>query len=185
MIPDTLTMFQRHYTPENIKALSTRPLDAVGLAQYTEFRNLQQRNLEKVSGDTPLHVMEHPSSKSHVARTSVYRLERDIHEFSEDENVSMAPVFKSIFDDGDTNLDLIAATNVIETLEKSLVQTRNSDSEFVRSGIPEILAYCNGSSHAHAGSLRAMGHRLHQFTGAGMCRCRCRYNYKSKSEMKM
>ena len=109
MIPDSLTMFQTHYTAENITALATRPLDAVGLAKYTEFRNLQQRQMAQVSGDTPLHVMEHPSSKSHVARTSVYRLETDVRDFAEDENVSLTPVFKAIFDTGDAQLDIAAA----------------------------------------------------------------------------
>jgi hypothetical protein len=40
--------------------------------------------------------MEHPSARSHIARTSVVRMEADMEDFAEAENVAVVPILKAV-----------------------------------------------------------------------------------------
>jgi hypothetical protein len=61
------------------------PLESIGLGTFLEFKGLAargERGEPHVSSQTSLRVMNHPSSRSHIFRTFIVRLERDIIDFA-------------------------------------------------------------------------------------------------------
>lgn len=106
--------------------------------------------------------MSHPSSRSHIARTSVSRLEEDIVDFATDENSSRIPVMKAMKSSEQLaqGPPLDQATNEIKGLISALVKLRDADIAFAKNGIESIVNYCNGAHQVHANNLEALGHRL-------------------------
>ena len=86
-VPQTLRKLSSFYTPTEVAFFLGSPLHAIDLRIYVEQKTLAARGEAAVTNQTPLRVMQHPSSNSHVARTSVTRLEQDIVDFAADENI--------------------------------------------------------------------------------------------------
>ena len=86
-VPQALRKLASFYTPTEVAFFLGSPLHAIDLRTYVEQKTLAARGEAAVTNQTPLRVMQHPSSNSHVARTSVTRLEQDIVDFAADENI--------------------------------------------------------------------------------------------------
>jgi hypothetical protein len=166
-IPGHFKILAKYYTNEEIFNLASVPLEILKLSTYTEPRTLKERGLDAVSIQSPLRVMSHPSSRSHIARTSVQRLEGDINDFATDENASMLFVYKSInsrkssFDKSHVK-EALAETN---RLINDLIQLRDRDTKIVTEGVTELLSYTNGYDHFKQGSEPAGAHILLQKGG--------------------
>ena len=106
--------------------------------------------------------MSHPSSRSHIARTSVSRLEEDIVDFATDENSTRIPVMKMMNTPEQLTpgvaLDQVA--HEIQGLLSALVALRDADITFAKNGIETLVHYCNGSHQVHIENLEALGQRL-------------------------
>ena len=167
VIPAPLHTFIKHYTQEEITALVTAPLNAIKLAQFIEEKTLSARGQSQVQDQSPLQVMQHPSSRSHIARTSVSRLETDIRDFAQDENAGQLPVLKMVTTAGDLSsaASIDTAVAEVQRLLGALEQLRDRDSQFTRHGITELIDFTNGNAACAAGNARALAHALYQDAG--------------------
>ena len=105
--------------------------------------------------------MSHPSSRSHIARTSVARLEEDIVDFATDENSSRIPVMKMMNTEQLTpGVPLDQVVHEVKGLLSALVALRDADISFAKNGIETLVNYCNGSHQVHIENLEALGQRL-------------------------
>lgn len=95
-VPPIFTTFATYFTQAEVSFLVGTPLHSIDLRNYVEQKTLSDRGLEAVGSDSPLTVLEHPSSQSYIARVSVSRLEQDIKDFSGDENGSKVPILKAV-----------------------------------------------------------------------------------------
>jgi hypothetical protein len=166
-VPTSLTKLRSHYVVEEVSHLVDTPLGAIDLLQYVEYMGLTGRGETTLSGESPLRVMQHPSSNSHIARSNVNRLEQDIKDFSNDENKSVLPVLKAINTKSDdlkgAGLDraLISLSKMITALE----MIRDKDHISIVSGVEELLNYCNSTLEGSQGNVKAIGHTLRQKSG--------------------
>ena len=163
IIPKNITSFVQRFTDTEISHLAGTPLDAINLSSFIEFKSLKSRGENPVSSNSPLKVMSHPSSRSHIARTSVARLEVDIVDFATDENSSQIPMLKVL--NNLSHLESNNLSNVVAEVTKMislLEKVRESDIKFVKQGVDDIVDYCNGDHACHYGDIGALTHRLKQ-----------------------
>ena len=166
-VPRNLTKIAAYYTPTEVSFFLGSPLHSIDLRNYVEQKSLAGRGEIPVSGETPLRVLLHPSSNSHIARSAVTRLEQDVSDFSIDENKGVLPVLKAINTSGGLlqgpSLDraLVSITSMIAALEK----LRDKDSVIVKGGVEELLAYCNCNIGAMEGTVNTLAHHLKQKAG--------------------
>ncbi|KAJ1425171.1 hypothetical protein B484DRAFT_93375, partial [Ochromonadaceae sp. CCMP2298] len=162
-IPPLLTSFVAYFQPSRVAQLATAPLDEIGLDRFVEHKSLAMRGDAPVQVDSPLRVLGHPSSRSHVARTSVLRLEGDIRDFAADENQTVLPVMKAV---GLAALmeksSLDSAVGEMFKIITALLKLRDGDSAFVKTGLGELLNFCNGEHPRNGNNVRAMGHMIRQ-----------------------
>ena len=163
VIPSTMHSFVKHYDSIQIQFLTGLPLDEIELHRFIEYKNLDDRGELKVSSSSPLRVMNHPSSRSHIARTSVSRLENDIIDFASDENQNKLPVMKSVgidslIDDDKLEISVGEMFKLISALSK----LRDNDSTFSRSALKELLNFTNGDHATHQNNVKALGHLIRQ-----------------------
>ena len=162
-IPSSLFKVASHYTIDEISHLATAPLGAINLDHYIELRSLANRGEAPVSSESPLRVMLHPSSNSHIARSAVKRLEQDVVDFSADENKGVLPVLKAINSTGGAlvgaGIDraLASLTGMIDSLAK----LRERDAAIVKSGVKELLDFCNSTAvHKSSNNVHTLAHSL-------------------------
>jgi hypothetical protein len=167
LIPKPLRKLCSHYSSQEISHLVDMPLAAIDFDIYVEQKSLANRGEAAVCSESPLRVMLHPSSNSFIARSAVSRLEQDIVDFSNDENKGVLPVLKAINTTGGAlvgaGLDtaLSAMTSMIAALEK----LRGRDAAIVKSGVQELLDYCNSDTPDKHGNVHAIAHSLQQKAG--------------------
>ncbi len=140
-----------------------RPLNVLDLSKFVHNLDLDGRGESRVSSISPLRVMNHPSSRSHIARTSVSRLEKDIVDFSTDENSGTMPILNAV--NRSTALQgpaLDKAVADVTVLIGSLTKLRDSDGDFVKAGIADVVQYCNGKHPVHQNNTSALGHVMRQ-----------------------
>ena len=164
MIPDTLTRFCHHYSSKEVTTLSTTPLltdSVVNTIGYSEFKSDVVAKKGKPSGIT---VMNHPSSRSHIARTSVERLEKDVDDFYEDCGSTTTPFMKSIPREASEieSADLTTMLKEMESVYQSILTIKENDLSFVKQASIELLQYCNGSHMIHSQNIGAISHILLQ-----------------------
>jgi hypothetical protein len=163
VIPSLLQSFASHYTAQQIQFLAGTPLDEIDLSRFIEFKNVAARGEKAVSAASPLQVLSHPSSRSHIARTSVVRLESDIADFAVDENASELPIMKAV---GISALErkesLEGAVGEMFKLITALMKLRDSDTVYVKVGLAELSAFTNGSHAMYSQNLRAVAHLVRQ-----------------------
>ena len=167
-IPSSLFKVASHYTVEEISHLATAPLGAINLDQYIELRSLANRGEAPVSSESPLRVMLHPSSNSHIARSAVKRLEQDVVDFSADENKGVLPVLKAINTTGGAlvGAGIDRALASLTAMIDALAKLRDRDAAIVKSGVKELLDFCNSNTiDKHASSVHTIAHNLQQQAG--------------------
>jgi hypothetical protein len=166
-IPPQLTKIAAYYTVSEVSFFLGSPLHSIDLRNYVEQKSLANRGEAAVSSESPLRVMLHPSSNSHIARSAVNRLEQDVADFSVDENKGVLPVLKTINTTGGAlvgaGLDraLSAMTSMIAALEK----LRERDAAIVKSGVQELLDFANSDTPDKHGNVYAIAHSLQQKAG--------------------
>ena len=167
-VPRGLVKIAAYFTPAEVSFFLGSPLHSIDLRNYVEQKNLAGRGEALVSGESPLRVLLHPSSNSYIARSAVARLEQDVADFSIDENKGVLPVLKAINTTNGllqgANLDraLTSITSMISALEK----LRERDSIIVKSGVVELLEYCNSYVTASSDDVQAIAHSLRQKAGS-------------------
>ena len=167
-LPAILTGLSKTLTSADLRAFSSCPLEVIGLDRFVVCKTRSERNLVQVSGASPLHVLEHPSSRSHIARTSVARLEEDIRNFSVDENEASVPLMKSV---GEASLSDVRAVETalgdLDTLQHKLDDLKCNDMAFVRVAIDEVVESANGRGRIGACRPNDMEILRHQFSQLG------------------
>ena len=160
-VPGTsLPEFLTYYTRAEMLAFGGAPLSIIGLEGIASAGTNHTAN---ISGASPLTVMEHPSSRSHIARTTVNRLEKDIENYAEDANASMNPTLLLTSDCDLTDTRQVgAAINKTQDLISKLVALRNRDTAFSRNGIKQVVNFCNGRTQKGALNVQTLGHVAHQ-----------------------
>jgi hypothetical protein len=141
-IPDSLKVMSAYFTEAGVTNVTEMPLQDISLSKYVE----QKASADNVtSSASPLTVLNHPLSRSHIARTTVSRLEQDIYDFSTDQNKATTPrlaFLNSSLDVSDTTRD--SAITQTSNLISSLEQLREKDTSFIKLAIAELLKYANG-----------------------------------------
>jgi hypothetical protein len=155
------------FSDQELTHLVTVPLETLGLSRYIGLRKNRDRPGNAVSAKSHISVLEHPSSRSYIARTSVTRLEKDIADFAVDENDGEVAVL------ADLNSDLTISVSVVEqaaanlnSLAEALAVLRAQDTQSSKAGIEAIVNHCNGSAAVERGDVRALGHSLLQKAGS-------------------
>ena len=149
LISSELKSFSDYFTASNVEALAGAPLSVINLSRYVELRGLSARSKGLVSSASVLNVMHHPSSRSHIARTSIARLETDIRDFAKDENSTVLPVMKIVSEERLSSADGVdECTKELLEISSALIKLRQADSEFVRNGVSELLSFANGDLKA-------------------------------------
>jgi hypothetical protein len=144
-LPPFLRRLGNMFTPEDVAAFAEMPLRVIGIDKYIEMKSLSARRLPPVNSKSPLEVMLHPSSRSHIARSSVSRLEQDIADFASDENSNLAPVLAVVGSgEGISGPNLDVAITHMQSLINALESLKGRDSVFVREGIQEVVESTNG-----------------------------------------
>lgn len=164
-LPKLFEKMSRYINGSDIEAFATTPLQVLGLNKYVSFLSRSARKTPPVSGASPLEVLQHPSSRSHIARTSVKRLEKDIDDYARDENVALTPVLISV---ADNNFVPTSAISNIEDLIDGLHALKRKDKEFIVAGIDEVVKCVNGYGHLRELRKRDMsiiGHQFAQHSG--------------------
>ena len=162
-IPSSLFKVASHYTVDEIYHLATAPLGAINLDHYIELRSLANRGEAPVSSESPLRVMLHPSSNSHIARSAVKRLEQDVVDFSADENKGVLPVLKAINTTGGAlvGAGIDRALASLNGMIDSLAKLREKDTAIVKSGVKELLDFCNSTAlHKSSNNVHTLAHSL-------------------------
>lgn len=163
--------FSQIITSNDLDAFGTVPLKVIGLDDFIEYKSLADRKIPSVSSNSPLEVMQHPFSRSHIARTSVARLEEDIHNFANDENISLVPILKSIYNtdmDSKSADDIEGSIRFINRLNIELNKLKSRDMAFTDGGIEEIVSCTNGDGSVGArrvNSRAILHHKLMQMSG--------------------
>lgn len=167
-----------YITSNDIKSFATQPLAVIGLSTYVELKSLSERHLQPVSGDSPLQVMSHQSSRSHIARTSVARLEVDIRQFSDAENSVATPVMHHIGSgdfEGRQN-EIAPSIHLITSLLDQMAKLKAKDMIFVNAAITEVVAATNGDGVVAAKrnqNIDMLRHKLYQIAGLESTLVRC------------
>lgn len=65
------------------------PLAPIGLTSYVKMRSRSERGQSELSPTVPFNVREHPWAKSHVANSTISRLEDDVNFYADQENRAM------------------------------------------------------------------------------------------------
>jgi hypothetical protein len=157
-------------SPTDIQAFGSAPLSVIGLSNFVENKTLHDRGVAEVKAESPLEVLQHQSSRSHIARTSVARLEQDIQEFAHAENALISPVLKFI---GNGNFDgrehdVEKSIKLINTLVNDLNKLKAKDLKFVNVAITEVVNATNGDGSVSAkrnNSIPVLRHKLYQRAG--------------------
>jgi hypothetical protein len=167
-IPEGLKKIVAFYTPAEVSFFLGSPLHSIDLRNYVEQKNLSGRGEAPVSSQSPLRVMQHPSSNSHIARSAVTRLEQDVSDFSVDENKGVLPVLKAINTGGGVlnGPGIDRALSSLKGMISALELLRKKDTSIVREGMGELLAYCNSATVGRDGNVQAIGYNLQQKAGA-------------------
>jgi hypothetical protein len=158
-------------TGRDIDAFGSIPLSVIGLNDFVEFKSLSDRNITPVSAASPLEVLNHPSSRSHIARTSVHRLEIDIRDFANDENISLTPIIKNIYTNdlpNKTKDEFEHCVILLNRLTDELNKLKSKDALFVNNGIEEIVNCTNGDGVIGARRVNdfpILRHKLYQYGG--------------------
>jgi hypothetical protein len=162
LIPSPLQKLRSHYSTQEISHLVDMPLAAIDFDIYVEQKSLANRGEAAVSSESPLRVMLHPSSNSFIARSAVGRLEQDIVDFSNDENKGVLPVLMTINTTGGAlvGAGLDRALNAMTSMIAALEKLRERDAAIVKSGVQELLDYCNSGTLDKQGNVYAIAHNL-------------------------
>jgi hypothetical protein len=153
-LPPALNHINQYFCDADIDSFMGSPLSIIGLEKYVDYQNLLTRGESMVSTASPLNVMSHPSSRSHIARTSVARLEQDISNYGVDENESVLPVLKfTVPIERNGSTDIKYAIDESSKLLASLYSQREKDIKFIRSSVRDIINFCNGLSISNSPDL--------------------------------
>jgi hypothetical protein len=163
-VPPSIGNLANIFTASEVSFFVGTPLHAIDLRKYVEQKNRSGRGELTVSAASPLRVMQHPSSNSHIARTSVSRLEKDMSDFAADENAGVLPILKATagsLQGAAIELSIRAVSELISSLER----LRDKDINTTRVGIKELLDYCNGVTAGANGDVRSLGFSMIQKAG--------------------
>lgn len=158
-IPSHLEYLSSVYNSDSVKTLCTYPLNAINLEKYVDFRTRMMRNDPMVSSQSPLRVLNHPSSRSHIARTTVQRLEKDIADYASDENNNALPVLRIINSQQSSLSGQHLNDSIIEmnAIINSLNDLRQKDTKIIKDGVSELLDFTNGVTQSKLGHDVASG----------------------------
>lgn len=152
--------FCTHYTENEIRILATAPMLTSELQASINYIPALQPDASSRSDSHAIAVMNHPSSRSHIARTSVTRLEQDIGDFYTDVKATNIPYLKVI----PTDARALEASNFqsildsILALEASIIKLKESDVKFVEIAVLELLEICNGRHSVFRENDAALSH---------------------------
>jgi hypothetical protein len=168
LIPDVLPTFTDYYDNSTIRDLSQAPLFTESLKTFVRFKPSPIGQTAGDGLDDKLRVMKHPSSQSHIARTSVARLEQDMKDFAVDEHGMQMAVIASVPEDVDnlTAENLMSLHNDFKAILTALEDLKAKDADFARKAVPELLDLCNGRHASYSGNVTAQGYSLLQFVGS-------------------
>lgn len=149
--------FQLFAKQMELECLFAMPLAIIGLGKFIQATKSSENT--SISEVSPLTVMEHPSSRSHIARTAVDRLEKDIKAFAHDENskqrLNYSPIVQCNFQDKSS---ILSAFNATSELINTLSLLRERDSMFTRKSISQLIKVCNGRAPGQETVVSAVGH---------------------------
>ena len=166
-VPRSLTKIAAYYTTSEVSFFLGSPLHSIDLRNYVEQKSLANRGEIAVSEQSPLRVMQHPSSNSYIARSAVNRLEQDVGDFAADENKGVLPVLKAINSTVGSlvGAGLDRAMSSMSSMIAALEKLRERDASIVKEGVKELLDFCNSDTLEKEGNVYTMAHNLQQKAG--------------------
>lgn len=167
-IPANLTSVSPgHFNDSDLAILAQTPLLTAQLKDYTTLKSYVERGEMPVDSKTPLTVLEHPLSRSHIARTSLTRLEQDIVDYASDESSTLMPMMEfsaSIKASGGSNIGEVIPK--VKGIIDALTKLRDQDSTALKKGIHEVTKFCNGEAVQFMDDFVTNKHSLLRFAKA-------------------
>lgn len=147
-IPANLTSTSpAHFNENDLAILALTPLLTAQLKDFTTLKSYVERGELPVDSRTPLTVLEHPLSRSHIARTSLTRLEQDIVDYANDESSTLMPMMEfsaAVKASGGSNIGEVIPK--VKGIIDALTKLRDNDSTALKKGINEVTKFCNGEA---------------------------------------
>jgi hypothetical protein len=164
LLPVNFVAFHQYFNEQKLHELMTIPLLTSSVIPSISYTLTSSTLATSADSTSSLAVMNHPSSRSHIARTSVTRLEKDIKDYYSDMETMKTPYMKSLPIDMSKlqSIDFGHVYKEIQYLLSNVESMKYEDMEFVQKGGAEILNFCNGNHDVFRESVRALGHRLLQ-----------------------
>jgi hypothetical protein len=163
LIPDILHQYTGYFSDQIVSDLMSAPLNTSVLAGFLAVApSLDDTRIDRRgSGIT---VMNHPSSRSHIARTSVARLENDYNDFLVDSKATSIPYLAALpLDIGSlSNINLSNTLGQMKELRRLLTELKVNDFAFALKGISDLEEFVNGWHPYFSSSPKAVGHCLMQ-----------------------
>lgn len=164
-------------TAQELNAFASYPLSCLGLNNFCALRGRGEKGLGPVDGQLPFLVKHHPSAKSHIAITSLERIQEDLKYYADKENVTRTPALKMFFE-SDVEIymknpqgpEVTQAYEFMENLLRALTDLQKRDTRYIFQGITYLLNYANDSdcmnrNYPEVELARRFGHTLGQFAG--------------------
>jgi hypothetical protein len=167
-IPSSLFKInQNYFNDDQLSILVLSPLMTSMVSSSIQLKGYQDRGEIPVSSQSPLTVLQHPLSRSHIARTSLARLEQDIVDYANDESHSLQPVMdisKSLRDLPSAKTNLLTAIDRLKLIMQSLVTLRENDNKVLKQGIADILKFCNSNFSSNVNDFHSLKHVIMRYS---------------------
>jgi hypothetical protein len=166
LIPDLFQGMVDHYSEKHIQELVTAPLMTPSLSIFVDYTAAINDN--STTSSSGISVMSHPSSRSHIARSSVTRLEDDFVNFHKDAATSSIPYIKflpiqvSELSKVAFNSALQSTNNILSSLLKIKETDIQTAFEFTR----VVEEFTNGLHPYFHDNFHALGHSLMETAGS-------------------
>lgn len=172
-----LTRFHSYLKDNDIATLTTSPLLVKEIETEVGYLAPAEQAVYVGKKDPArMTVLNHPASRSHIARTSLTRLQEDMRDFYTDINANRIAFLRSLPLDLTRLEALNAATafDEVSRLQKKVETIRNLDVEFAVHAMRDLVNFANGKHALFQEQDLALGHILGQDAGYEMalvCNC--------------
>jgi hypothetical protein len=166
LIPDLFQGMIEHYNEKHIQELVTAPLMTPSLSVFVDYTAAIGNNSTTMSSG--ISVMSHPSSRSHIARSSVTRLEDDFVNFHKDAASSSIPYIKFLpiqLSELSKLTEFSSALQNTNNILSSLLKLKEADIQMAFEFTRVVEDFANGLHPYFRDNLRALAHSLMETAG--------------------
>lgn len=172
--PTYLTLFGEYLQDSDLATLTSAPLMVSTVASAVRLLTAEEQKRyigQKETVPLSSSVLQHPASRSHIARTSLTRLEQDMTDFYADASqtkVAHLTVLPLDTQRLHANLDVAQALTQLTGLQRTIEGLRDADMKFATQAMKQLVLFANGKHALFVQQDVAIAHILAQQSGAEM-----------------